>query len=625
LRLKIKVSGGTMKHQSTMDVVRDLEAAGQLVRIRRPVDPYLEMAEIQRHIYRKRGPAILFENVKGSSFPAISNIYGTPERVHYLFRKSFERTRMAMQAFGDPVSILKKPLSLAQLPLAGLYSLPQNVKKAKNAPVMENETSLSKLPQIVSWPEDGGAFVTLPQVCTQDPEKPGIMKSNLGMYRIQLSGNEYVADQEAGMHYQIHRGIGIHHTRALERGQDLKVSIFVGGPPAHAFAAMMPMPEGMAEATFAGLLGGQRFRWLEEDGWIISADADFCILGTISPEQKPEGPFGDHLGYYSLAHDFPYLKIHKVYHRNDAVWPFTVVGRPPQEDTTFGQVVHELTGKVLPTQLPGVREVHAVDAAGVHPLLLAIGSERYVPYDKREPREILTQANAILGFNQISLSKYLWIAAGEDRKDLSTSRIVDFFTHCLARVDWTRDLHFQTSTTIDTLDYSGDGLNKGSKLVVAAAGEPCRTLLPMLPGGFSLPEGFSKARMAFPGVLVVQGPKFIAGDTADIKRLSSHLEDTEQYKTSEGDIAWIVVCDDTDFTAENPDNFLWVTFLRSNPSADTFGVHEFMHNKHWGCRGPMITDARIKPHHAKPLIEDKAVLEKVKTYFEPGGELERWK
>ncbi len=236
---------------------------------------------------------------------------------------------------------------------------------------------------MTSWPDDGGPFITLPEVYTEDAGAPGWRHSNLGMYRVQLAGNSYRANEEVGLHYQIHRGIGVHHAAAIQRGEPLKVNIMVGGPPALAVAAVMPLPEGMPEVTFAGALGGRRLRMVRPHGagLAIAAEADFCITGYVEPDrQLPEGPFGDHLGYYSLAHDFPVLRIEQVYHRPGAIWPFTTVGRPPQEDTSFGQFIHELTGPVVPTLVPGVHAVHAVDAAGVHPLLLAIGSERYVPY-----------------------------------------------------------------------------------------------------------------------------------------------------------------------------------------------------------------------------------------------------
>ena len=227
----------------------------------------------------------------------------------------------------------------------------------------------------------------------------------------------------------------------------------------------------------------------------------------------PEGPFGDHLGYYSLAHDFPVLNVDRVYHRDGAVWPFTTVGRPPQEDTSFGKIIHEITGPVIPAVVPGVHAVHAVDAAGVHPLLLAIGSERYVPYAKqRKPQEILTAASAILGQGQLSLAKYLMIVAKEDNPDLDIKRIPDFFDHLLKRVNWKKDLHFHACTTIDTLDYSGTGLNEGSKVVIAAAGPPRRELPAEVPGNLQLPAGFKDARVCLTGVLAIQALPYVPGD-----------------------------------------------------------------------------------------------------------------
>jgi 4-hydroxy-3-polyprenylbenzoate decarboxylase len=253
------------------------------------------------------------------------------------------------------------------------------------------------------------------------------MKSNLGMYRVQLGGPHHVPDREVGLHYQIHRGIGVHHSEAMARGEPLPVAIWVGGPPALTVSAVMPLPEGVPEVAFAGALGGRGI-WYHRprDGQgklmrlLVPSQADFCIVGKIyGNETRPEGPFGDHLGYYSLKHDFPVMRVERVTHRPGAIWPFTVVGRPPQEDTSFGEFIHELTAPVLPSVLPGVRSVHAVDAAGVHPLLLAVGSERYVPYaNERIPQELLTQAFALLGQGQLSLAKYVVIVAGDDNPAL---------------------------------------------------------------------------------------------------------------------------------------------------------------------------------------------------------------
>ncbi len=596
----------------------DLEKHGHLVRIKEEVDPYLEMAAIHLRVYENQGPALLFENVKGSKFQAVSNLFGTLERSKFMFRDSLAKVEQLVALRSDPIKALKNPIKYAGTALTALSALPLKQSLFKST---FEKTTISSLPQIVNWPMDGGPFITMPQVFTEDIDRPGVMNGNLGMYRIQLAGNEYVNDKEIGLHYQIHRGIGVHQTKANAKGQPLKVSIFVGGPPSHPLAAVMPLPEGLSELTFAGALGDRRFRYFyDEEGFTISADADFVITGTVYPQDnKPEGPFGDHLGYYSLTHPFPLMKVHNVYHKKDAIWSFTVVGRPPQEDTSFGALIHEITGAAIPQEISGLKEVNAVDAAGVHPLLFAIGSERYTPYLKeRKPQEILTIANHILGKNQLSLAKYLFIAAREDDENLSTNNIAPFFQHILERIDLSSDLHFYTNTTIDTLDYSGDGLNTGSKVVFAAAGEKRRTLMQNLPDGFKLSTEFSQIKIAIPGVLAIQANPYIDAIKAaqEIENLKHQLKDWDL-----ATLPLIVVCDDAVFTAANINNLVWVTFTRSNPAADINGVGDFTVNKHWGCKGPLIIDARKKPHHAPELIKDEIVERKIDRFWEKGGAL----
>jgi 4-hydroxy-3-polyprenylbenzoate decarboxylase len=581
-----------MNYQSLQECVNDLEKNGHLIRITEQVDPNLEMAAIQRQVYEQQGPAVLFENIKGCEFPAVSNLFGTIERSKFIFRKTFTKVQQLIELKNDPIKAIKNPIANLDNAFTAFKALP---KKSKSEFL---ETTIDKLPQIKCWQDDGGAFITLPQVYSEDPEKGGIMNSNLGMYRIQLSGNDYVQNKEIGLHYQIHRGIGVHQSKANKKGVPLKVSIFVGGPPAHTLAAVMPLPEGISEMTFGGALAGRRFRYFYKDGYCISSDADFVITGEIHPnDTKPEGPFGDHLGYYSLKHDFPVMKVHKVYHKKDAIWPFTIVGRPPQEDTSFGALIHEIAGAAIQNEIPGLHTINAVDAAGVHPLLLAIGSERYTPYTKvRQPQELLTIANHILGKGQLSLAKYLLIVAKEDTPDLDIQNIPNFFKHLLERVDWKRDLHFQTNTTIDTLDYSGTGLNTGSKVVIAAVGEKKRELSNAINSELQLPNGFSNPKVVMNGVLAIQS------DNGSINELSEKLKSQHL----EG-FPLIVVVDDADFTAKKINNFLWVTFTRSNPSHDIYGVDSFTENKHWGCKVGMIIDSTIKKHHAPPLIEDAAV------------------
>jgi 4-hydroxy-3-polyprenylbenzoate decarboxylase len=607
----------------------DLERTRQLVRLEQEVDPYLEAAEIHRRVYQAGGPAILYTRVKGCRFPMVSNLFGTLQRTRFLFRDTLEAVRHLVELKVDPSNFWKRPWRYRDVPRTLWHMRP---KYRSWGPVLAHRTTIRELPQLVCWPRDGGAFITLPEVYTEDADRPGWRHSNLGMYRVQLSGNEYAPDRQVGLHYQIHRGIGVHHAAALRRGVPFRVSVFVGGPPALALAAVMPLPEGLPEIAFAGALGGRRVLLVTPNDVPagappIAGEADFCITGTVDPEkQLPEGPFGDHLGYYSLAHPFPVLNVENVWHRDGAVWPFTVVGRPPQEDTSFGAIIHELTGPVIPTVVAGVHAVHAVDASGVHPLLLAIGSERYVPYAQhRKPQELLTCANAILGQGQLSLAKYLFIVAREDDPHLDVHDVPAFLRHLLERFDPRSDLHFQTRTTIDTLDYSGTGLNEGSKLVIAAAGPRRRELATALPPGLVLPERFGEPRVVLPGVLVVQAPPYRttpgAGPSPDLDADVARFCATYRPGDAINGFPLVVLVDDSEFTARSLNNFVWVTFTRSNPAADVGGIGAFVAQKHWGCEGALVIDARIKPHHAPPLIEDPAVSKRVDALGAPGGPL----
>jgi 4-hydroxy-3-polyprenylbenzoate decarboxylase len=254
--------------------------------------------------------------------------------------------------------------------------------------------------------------------------------------------------------------------------------------------------------------------------------------------------------------------------------------------------------------------VHAVDAAGVHPLLLAIGRERYVPYaEKRRPQELLTAANAILGQGQLSLAKYLFIAAHEDDPNLDIHDIPAFFRHVLERLDPETDLHFHTRTTIDTLDYSaGMGLNAGSKVVIAAAGPKRRELGTAVPP--EIPEGLTP-RVVMPGVLAIG-----AGSVSDGFRLTPSLT----LPALKG-FPLVVIVDDSDFVSRSLNNFLWVAFTRSDPANDVHGIDEFIENKHWGCRGSIIIDARLKPHMPPVCEADAAVSRRVDELASRGGPL----
>ena len=613
-----------MAHANLAQCVRDLEAQGQLRRVDVELDPNQELGIIQRRAFQAKGPALLFTRVRGTRFPMLANLYGTRERLRYIFRDSLRAVEAVLAAKADPAALLARPWQgLPALP--GLWwMLPRarRVRDTARVPVLAGRCRLTDLPQLTCWPRDGGPFITLPLVYSEDPARPGLDASNLGMYRVQLSGNAYAPD-EVGLHYQIHRGIGVHHAHALERGKDLPVHIYVGGPPSLAVAAVMPLPEGLSELRFAGLLGGRRMELARMSGMALPvlAEADFCIVGRISRTLRPEGPFGDHLGYYSLAHDFPAVRVEAVYHRPDAIWPFTTVGRPPQEDPVFGDFIHELTGPLIPQVFAGVREVHAVDAAGVHPLLLALGSERYTPYEEvRRPREILTAAMHLLGTSQTALAKYLLVAAHEDAPGLCARDVGAFFRHMLERTDFARDLHFITCTTNDTLDYTGSGLHEGSKLVWVAAGPKRRELGTELRSLPALPDGFGDARVAGPGMLVLRGPRHGLGRGEQDVRMEDLARCLQGWEQAEA-FPLLAVVDDSGFAAASLDNFLWTVFTRSDPATDSYGADARQVAKHWACAAPLLLDARLKPFHAPPLEEDADVVRRVEALAAPGGPL----
>ena len=575
-----------MKVSLLRSVLAKLKSSGELITINEEIDPNLDIATRHLQEFRNKGKALLFKKVKGSKYSAVSNIFGTLYRSKLLFPKGILEDIKALIEFKiNPLSAFKNPIKSIKIIYKVYYAIPKKV----NFPSNFEEIKISDLPQIKSWPNDGGAFITLPQVYSESVDKPGLFNSNLGMYRIQMSGNEYINDKEIGMHYQIHRGIGVHHKQAIKINQPLKVSIFVGGHPAHTFAAVMPLPEGIPEISFAGVLAKRRFRYALKDGYLISTDADFVICGEIyENDLKPEGPFGDHLGYYSLKHSFPFVRVKHVYAKKDGIWPFTVVGRPPQEDSQFGKLIHEITGKAVEAEIPGLKSVNAVDVAGVHPLLLAIGSERYTPFNPtKKPMELLTIAHHILGTGQMSLAKYLFIC--DDYLGLDINNEKEFFTHFLERVDWKRDLHFLTKTTIDTLDYSTQDLNEGSKVIIAAAGEIKRKLINKLDQKFNLPNNFNKINLISNGNLVVEG-------SGKVEDLIVCLE-----KQKINGIGLITIVDDVQFVSKEFNNWLWVTFTRSDPASDISGLNAEVINKHFSFSIPII-DARIKKHHA-PVLE----------------------
>lgn len=605
------------------EAIQVLQKAGDLRIIDYPIDPVLEMAAIQRRAFACGAPCLLFTKPRTCAFPMLANLYGTRRRLEILFGKNLDRLHRFFSLMASPAAFFKRPLRELNLAPWLVNALPKIRKRvsARKVPVLRHSSTARSLPGLVSWPGDGGPFITLPVVQTEHPESK---KANWGMYRVQLGGNSYGQD-EVGMHYQLQRGIGIHHAASLARGQRLPAHVYVGGPPALAFAAVMPLPEGMDELAVAGLLSGERMT-LDVCGNFslpVLGEADFLIAGSIGEDIKEEGPFGDHLGYYSLAHPFPVMKVAGVWHRENAVWPFTSVGRPPQEDTVFGDLIHELTGPMTSRVFPGVSQVHAVDAAGVHPLLLAVGSERYMPYARdHKSLELARQGLNLLGQTQTALAKYLLISSPEENPELDCRDVEAFFRHFLERTSLEENLHFITCAGSDTLDYSGGSPHVGSRLLWTAGGSARRKLGLEAPGNLHLPTGFANPVLALPGVLLIEAkPNALPRESRD-EDIENILCPALACWPSAESFPLVVIVDDSAFAGHSLANFLWTTFTRSDPAMDIYGPDARFTGKHWHCKPPLVIDARLKPFLPPVLEEDPEITRKIESLAASGGPLQ---
>ncbi|MCP5464078.1 MAG: UbiD family decarboxylase [Deltaproteobacteria bacterium] len=567
--------------RNTRSFVEALKSQNELHQIDALVDPNLELAEIQRQVVAQKGPALLFTNVKGSRFPVATNLYGSQKRIDIAFGQKPQQlikqaTELADQIFPLRFKTLWESKNLA-------FDFLKVGKKAVNTgPLLEQQITqegLLALPQIKSWPEDGGAFITLPLVYTEHPETN---KSNLGMYRIQLHNAK-----QCGMHIQIHRGGGFHHHQAESENKNLPAHIYVGGPPAFVIAAIAPLPEDVPEILLASLLCGERIRYNKNNHSPLPflVDADFCIAGEIPAHQRmPEGPFGDHYGYYSLQHDYPYLNVNSIWHQKDAIYPATVVGRPPQEDHYIACYLQELLKPLIKMVMPQVTEVWAYEESGVHSLAGAIVKDRY-------PREALTTALRILGEGQLSLSKVLMVTD----QNVDVKNFASFFECILERIRFDQDLFVLSNISQDTLDYTGPKVNEGSKAIFLGIGKPIRKLPKEI--NFDLPSDLIRDAHVFcPGALAVTATKDFESDKDLVQKIAQH----PAFK----DWPMVFVLDNAKEAVASSEDFIWHVFTRFEPAADTHAKQTNTNRFHVGLTAPVAIDCRLKPWYPKVLTVD---------------------
>lgn len=550
-----------------------------VVEVRTEVDPVEEVAEIHRRVIAGGGPALLFTNVKGADFPLVTNLFGTPRR--------------AELAFGQrPLAFIKRLVHLAETMLPptpsklwdardiGLAAMKVGTKRRSAGPVTQvvtRDVRLDRLPALTCWPEDGGPFVTLPLVYTQHPDKGG---PNLGMYRL------HVHDATStGMHWQIGKGGGFHYQLAEAKNQALPATVFLGGPPALILSAIAPLPENIPELLLASLVAGEKIAQVPGPNGHphpLVANAEFALMGQVAPHvRKPEGPFGDHYGYYSLEHDYPVFQVTQMAHRRDAIYPATVVGKPRQEDFFIGDLLQDLLSPLFPLVMPTVVDLWSYGETGYHSLAGAIVKQRY-------RREAMASAFRILGEGQLSLQKFLLVT--DQPVDLRDFRAT--LEHVLARTNPETDLYVFSNLSMDTLDYSGPKVNEGSKGVWLGLGDPVRDLPREFHPPVPPPSDVTDVRVFCGGCLVVTGPAFDADRDAPA-RIAAHPAFA----------GWplVVLSDEAERATRSAMNFLWTTFTRFEPAADIHAASARVVRNHIAYSGPVCIDARMKPWYPKEV------------------------
>ncbi len=559
------------KISNLQEFLQLLRKERELVDIEVEVDPHLEAAEIHRRVIASNGPALLFRRIKGSPFPVVTNLFGTNRRMNLAFSPRPEElikklTTLVTEFFPpSPAKLWDNKGLLWELTKIGTKS----VSSGGVLEVREDRPDLTKLPLLTTWEEDGGAFFTLPLVYTEHPEL-GI--HNLGVYRMQRYDSV-----TTGFHAQIGKGAGYHLQAAAEKGRKLPVNVFIGGHPALILAAVAPLPENVPELLLASFVMGEKVRMVERaKGELpILADAEFVLCGEVDPnESRPEGPFGDHYGYYSLTHDFPVFRCKQIYRKRNPVLTATVVGKPRQEDFFIGDYLQELLKPIFPLVMPAVKDLWAYGETGYHSLAAAVVQQRY-------KREAMVSAFRILGEGQLALTKFLLLI--DKALDLKNFRSV--LEHVLERADFRTDLYIFSNLSMDTLDYNGPRINEGSKGVLLGVGDKIRELPVEFRG--DLPPTISKAVPFCSGCLVVEG----RGDFV------------EAIKSAPSMTAWplIILTDNAAQAAKDAESFLWTTFTRFEPGAHIFARERRLVENHVSYEMPIIIDARLRPDFPKEL------------------------
>jgi UbiD family decarboxylase len=561
-----------------------LETAGELARVPVEVDSDQDITIIQHRLLATGGPAVLFEKIKGSPYRLVSNLYGTAKRVEMAFGRPPAEIGRDLVRLAE--RLMPPSLSAAWGERKVLWRLAQaRLREVGSGPVMDTcltPPRLDQLPVLKCWPLDGGAFFTLPLVHTTDP-RTGV--GNLGIYRLQRFD-----DATTGMHWQIEKGGGFHFKTACELGRPLPVSVMLGGPPALTLAAIAPLPEGIDERLLAALIMGKPLDVIlrEQTGHRIAANAEFVLEGSVTAgDMRQEGPFGDHLGHYSHSAPFPVFRVDRMLARRDAIYPATVVGKPPQEDYFIGEALQEMVLPLIKLLRPAISNLWAYPETGFHPLSVIGVKERYA-------REGLKHALGMLGEGQMSLTKIMMVVDHDvDVRDFrQVSRAI------WQNLDAAEGLHLLAPTAQDTLDFTGPAMNTGSKLVLLATrGErPPRRTPPPPP-----PPRPTEVHRQILG-LVALGEAFLVAQVGANAEKSAIREALSRHPVTREYIFHVLVSEDVPL--DDIRLLLWGWFTRFDPLVDLHPAALHPAGNRMLMSFPIAIDATWKPGYRLPVAFD---------------------
>lgn len=571
-----------------------LESCGELARVRPEVDPRLEVSEITQRVVRRGGPALLFERVRGSGFPLVTNLFGSMRRIEMALgrhpRKIGEDLLDLAERLNPPSF---KALWSARSGLARMRFARTSVRS--RAPVQEvvEPPGLDRMPHLTTWPRDGGPFVTWGPTLTEDP---ATARRNFGLYRLQVFG-----PAETGMHWQSMKGGRGHYYEAERRGVPLEAAVVLGGDPILMMSAIFPLPEGFDELAVAGWIRGSPTPMTRAKSlrMLVPANAEFILEGHVPPgERRPEGPFGDHFGHYSEASPFPVFHVKTVTRRRDAIYPGTVVGKPPQEDKFLGIAAGEMIGPLVRLLNPNITDLYAHDAACFHNLLAVAVRERH-------PKEVLKTALALLGTGQLALTKVAVMV----REHVDPRSFSALLGELWRRFEPRDRMLLIPIAPLDTLDYTSFQMHVGSKLVLDATGEPVTAEPP--PAQIPDPTVFDARITSW---------KVLAGGFVVVAVKSAAREVLERLLRWEGlGRVRFVVAVSEDVHLADEENTIWGIFSRFDPARDMIFEEQTFVGARPVYGGRVGIDATWKEGYPLPLTMSEEVVRLVDRRWDDYG------